>query len=252
MILSEDGKNILCRFCKTTAPFDKKCPSCGGRKVGTRLYGIEKMFRMLKEQYPEVRVSKFTADTGVSEEEFDIIVGTGIIRKLLGKQRFSLIVFVSGESFLNTPDYRSEENFFIMVNEMRAYSMNRDCRIVIQTRNQNMEIYKSLRENSAEIFHAKELSIRKQLGYPPVSEIIKVELKGRKKDVLRHRQETLEGYFKEKGIDVIFSGQSFPPVKKGDKVWKYLFRAGGGFDRAEFRKTSRETGFTVESNPEFI
>lgn len=252
MVPDEDGKNLLCRFCKTVTPFDKKCPSCGGKKVGVRLYGIEKMFRTLKEQYPETKVFKFTADTGSVEEEFDVLIGTGIIRKLLEKHPFSLVVFVSGESFLNTPDYRSEENFFIMVNEMRGCIKDRNCRIIIQTRNPNLELYKSLRENKPEIFYAKELGIRKQLGYPPLAEIIKVELKGRKKDVFQHKKETVEAYLKEQEMEIIYSGPSFPPVKKGKDVWKYLFRVSGNFDREGFRKMSQELGVSVESNPEHI
>ncbi len=252
MVLSEDGKSLLCRFCKTAVPFEKKCPSCGSRKVGVRLYGIEKMFRTLREQYPEMRISRYTAETGGVEEEFDVIVGTGIVRKLLGSYPFQLVVFVSGESFLNTPEYRSEENFFIMVNEMRSSITDSSCRILIQTRNPNLEIYRSLRENKPEIFYAKELGIRKHLGYPPFSEIIKIELKGRKKDVIRHKQETIEAYLKEREIEIIYSGPSFPPVRKGKDVWKYLFRAGAEFDREEFGRMAQETGISAESNPDHI
>jgi primosomal protein N' (replication factor Y) (superfamily II helicase) len=250
MVLTEDGKNLVCRFCKTVTPFNNRCPICGSRKIGMKLYGIEKMFRTLKEQYPDMRISKFTGDTGEVNGEFDILVGTGIIKRLLGTHFFSLIVFVSGESFLNIPDYRGEEHFFTLVNEIRRILENRNCKILIQTRNPNLELYKSLRENNPEIFYEKELSIRKNLGYPPFNEIVKVELRGRQKDVLERRKEMVESYLKEKKIEVIYAGPSFPPVKKGKDVWKYLLRISSGFDRKEFRKISQEIGVTVESNPD--
>lgn len=252
MVLSDDGKNLLCRFCKTVVSFEKKCPSCGSRKIGLRLYGIEKMFRTLKEQYPEVQVSRFTAETGVVKEEFDVIIGTWIIRKLLGKYPFQLVIFVSGESFLNTPDYRSEEKFFIMVNEIRNSIKDRNCRILIQTRNPNLEIYKSLCENKPEIFYEKELGIRKQLNYPPFTEIVKVEIKGKKKDVISHKQEVFETYLKGRGIEIFYSGPSFPPIKKGKDVWKYLFRVNDNFNREEFIRMVQELGGSAESNPEQI
>ncbi len=251
-ILTDDGKNLMCRFCKTIIPFKKKCPVCNSRKVGVRLYGIEKMFRMIKEQYPEMRVLKFTADIGAIEGEFDVLVGTGIIRKLLDAYPFLLVVFVSGESFLNIPDYRSEEKFFITINEVKASLRNPACRIIIQTRNSNLAVYKSLQENNPDVFYEKELAIRKQLGYPPFTEIIKVELKGRKKDVFQNKKDAIETYIHGKKIEIMYSGSAFPPVKKGKNIWKYLFRAPDGFDREGFKEMSQELDITVESNPEYI
>lgn len=217
-----------------------------------KLYGIEKMFRTLKEQYPEMHISKFTRDTGEVNGEFDILIGTVIIRKVLGLYPFSLVIFVSGETFLNIPDYRSEERFFIMVNEIRGAIKNKGSRVIIQTRDPNLEVYKSLRENKPEIFYNKELSIRQQLGYNPFAEMIKIELKGKKKDVFERKKEAVEAYLKEKEIEMVYSGVSFPPVKKGKNVWKYLLRAGKDFDREGLRKMSQNVGVTVENNPEQI
>jgi len=252
MVLSEDGKNLLCRFCRTTVPFGKKCPSCGSRKVGARLYGIEKIFRTLKEQYPEFKAAKFTAATGEVNEEFDIIVGTSIVKRMFSAHNFSLIVLVSGETFLNIPDYRSEEKFFIMLNEMRGCIGNKDCRIIIQTRSPHLEVYESLRENDAGIFYKKELAIRKKLGYPPFSEIVKLELKAAKKGVLEQRREALEKHLNEKQYAIIYSGPSFPPVKKSSNVWKYLLRMSGDFDRYELKKAAYSAGVSLETNPDNI
>ncbi|MBN1446165.1 MAG: primosomal protein N' [Candidatus Omnitrophica bacterium] len=252
MVLSEDGKNLLCRFCKTTAPFGNKCLSCGSRKIGARLYGIEKIFRTLKEQYPEFKMAKFTAGTGEVKEEFDIIVGTSIVKRMFSAYNFSLVVLVSGETFLNIPDYRSEEKFFIMINEMRGCVNNKDCKIIIQTRSPHLEVYEALRENDAGIFYKKELGIRKNLGYPPFSEILKLEIKAAKKGVLEQRKEKVEKYLNEKQYAIIYSGPAFPPVKKSKNVWKYLLRMSGDFDREGLRAAAQEVSATVETNPDNV
>ena len=252
MTLSDDGKNLLCRFCKTVIPFDKKCPACGSKKVGERVYGIEKIYRLLKEYYPDFTIVKFTERMDGTEEEFDIIIGTSAIKKLLGSYNFSLLVIVSGESFLNIPDYNSEERFFIMVNEMRSLLNNPECKILIQTRSPNLEVYKALVENNPDLFYTRELSIRKQLLYPPFSEMIKIEIKGTKKDVFERKKEAVEKYIKEQGYELFYSGPAFSPVKKGKGVWKYLLRFKDNFDRAGLRKLAEEIDAALEENPSQI
>lgn len=251
LTLSDDGKSLLCRFCKTLIPFDKICPSCGSKKVGERIYGIEKMFRRLKEYYPDFRIVKFTSGMDITDD-FDIIIGTSAVKKVLRNYKFSLVVIINGESFLNTPDYTSEEKFFVLLNEMRSMIGNPDCKILIQTRSPNLEVYRALVENNPEVFYGRELSVRKQLCYPPFSEMIKIEIKGAKKEVFERRKGMIEGYIKEKGYELFYSGPSFPPVKKGKGVWKYLLRFKNEFDREEIKKMAYETDATVESNPDQI
>ncbi|MCM8820595.1 MAG: primosomal protein N' [Candidatus Omnitrophica bacterium] len=251
MTLSDDGKSLLCRFCKTIIPFDKICPSCGSKKVGERVYGIEKIYRRLKEYYPDFRIAKFTGGMEITDE-FDIIIGTSAVKKILGTYKFSLVIIINGESFINIPDYNSEEMFFIMLNEMRSMIDNPECKILIQTRNPNLEVYRALVENNPEIFYSRELSIRKQLCYPPFSKIIKIEIKGAKKDVFEHKKRLIEDHIKEKGYELFYSGPSFPPVKKGKGVWKYLLRFKDVFERQDIRKLAYEVDATVEVNPDRI
>ncbi|MGI6596018.1 MAG: replication restart helicase PriA [Candidatus Ratteibacteria bacterium] len=252
MVLSDDGKDLLCRFCKTAVPFNKKCPSCGSKKIGERVYGIEKIHKVLKEFYPDLGIIKFMGGMTDIAGNFNIAVGTSAIKKILKINKFSLLIIISGESFLNIPDYNSEEKFFIMTNEMRGLINNPDCKILIQTRSPNLEVYKALIENNSDIFYERELSIRKQLLYPPYSEMIKLEIKGVKKSAFERKKETLESFIKEKGYELFYSGPSFPPVKKGQGMWKYLLRFKESFDRKEIKRIAYETGATVESNPEQI
>ncbi|MCX8082622.1 MAG: primosomal protein N' [bacterium] len=250
-VLSEDGKNLLCRFCKTTIPFEKKCPACKSKRVEERVYGIEKIFRVLKTFYPDFKITKFTSGMNTYEDS-DIVIGTIAIKKIFMRYRFSLVIIINGESFLNTPDYNSEEKFLITINEIKGLIDNPECKILIQTRSPNLEIYRALVENNPEIFYSKEISVRKQLLYPPFSEMIKIEIKGTRKDVFERKKRLVEEYIKEKGYELFYSGPSFPPVKKGKGIWKYLLRFRDNFDREEIKKLVSELDATVEVNPEQI
>ena len=253
LVLSEDGKTLLCRFCKIALPFENKCPECGSKRISFRLFGIERMFKVLTEEYPTVSISKIISqpDTDICKD-CSILIGTKAIKKYLGEYSFGLVVFVSGESFLNVPDYRSEEYFFILVNEVVSLIQNPLCKIIIQTRNPNMEIYKSLKDFNPQLFLDKELIVRNQLGYPPYREIVKVEIRNKKKSLLDSKKVLIDNYLSENNIEIIYSGPSFPPVKKGKDVWKYLFRVNGILDKEELRRTIYEIGAYIETNPDRI
>jgi primosomal protein N' (replication factor Y) len=253
LVLSDDGKNLLCRFCKTITSSQNKCDNCGSKKISIRLYGIEKMFQLLKDEYPSVGISKIISQSKpVTLNDFSILIGTRGIKQYLQNYSFGLVVFVSGESFLNIPEYKSEENFFLLVNEIRASLTNPKCRIIIQSRNPNLEIYKSLKENDPSLFLDKEILVRKELEYPPFAEIIKVEFKNKKQRLLEEKESLLDNYFAEKKLQVIYSGPSFPPIKKGKDVWKYLIRIGESFDREHFKETMYQIGASVEFNPDRV
>jgi len=82
--------------------------------------------------------------------------------------------------------------------------------------------------------------------------MIKIEIKGTKKDVFERKKEAVEKYIKEQGYELFYSGPAFPPVKKGKGVWKYLLRFKDNFDRAGLRKLAEEIDAALEENPSQI
>lgn len=226
LVLSDDGKKLFCKYCKKYIDFEKKCPECGSRKISIKIYGIEKMVNTLKEIYENVKVKKYTGESKKIDDDFDIVVGTGVVEEIIGKRNIKLVIFANADYYLNLNDFAAEEKFFIMVNKFLSKA-EENTKFLIQTGSPELEIFKSLKQGDLDIFYQKELRIRKQIGYPPFSKILKIEIRGTKRSPLEKKKNEVEEKLKENNLEIIYSGQSFPPVIDKKHIWKFLVKIEG-------------------------
>jgi len=247
LTISEDGRKLFCKYCRSYSDFDKKCPECGSKKIVFKVYGIEKMIKLLKETYKDLKIVKYTGEMKNVEDDFNIVVGTSVVGEIIEKYKWGLVVFANADFYLNLNDFATEEKFFIMVNNLLSRIEN-SAEIIIQTGSPELEIFKSLKEGNKEIFYRKELKIRKQIGYPPFSRILKIEIKGSKKSPLERRKKDVEQLLKENNLEIIYSGQSFPPVIGKKQIWKFLVKIKDGVpDRLKEKIDGKF--ITAEVNP---
>lgn len=227
LTISEDGKRLFCKYCKSYSDFNKKCPECGSKKIIFKVYGIEKMVNLFRETYKNLKIVKYTGEIKNVEDDFNIVVGTSVIEEIIEKYEWGLVIFVNADFYLNLNDFSAEEKFFIMVNNILS-KIEDSATIIIQTGSPELEIFKSLKEANEEIFYRKELKIRKQIGYPPFSRILKIEIKGSKKSPLERRKKEVEQLLKENNLEIIYQGQSFPPAIGKRQIWKFLVKIKNG------------------------
>jgi len=227
LTISEDGRKLFCKYCKSYFDFDKKCPECGSKKIVFTVYGIEKMINLFRKTYKNLKIIKYTGETKNIEDDFNIVVGTSVLEEIIEKYKWGLVIFANADFYLNLNDFAAEEKFFIMVNNILS-KMENSSEIVIQTGSPELEIFKSLKEGKEEIFYRKELKIRKQIGYPPFSRILKIEIKGSKKSPLERRKKDVEKILKENNLEIFYSGHSFPPLIDKKHIWKFLVKIENG------------------------
>jgi len=223
LTLSDDGKTLFCKYCKTYFEFEKKCPECNSKKITFKSYGIEKMANVLKQTYKNLKIEKYTGEKKTIDDEFDILIGTGIIEKVIKKFDFGLIIFSNADLYLNLNDFLAEEKFFILVHKFLSMVEN-SCFLIIQTGSPELEIFKAIKERNEDIFFEKEIKIRKQIGYPPFSKLLKIEIKGSKKTPLEKRKKMVEEIIKEDNLKIIYSGESFPPIIGKKHIWEFLIK----------------------------
>jgi len=254
MISSEDKKTMFCRFCGSSLPFPEKCGQCGSKKVIMKTFGLEKMEKMLKKMYPDVKIFKKTAEEKnlVIPENWQIVIGTSSVEEVLDKVSVDLLIFPNGDSFFNVPDFRAEERFFLTVNNFLKRMKSEKAKVIIQTFNSGLPIYKSLKQNNPEIFYDKEIKIRKQLNYPPFSDVVKIEMEAGSKKFLETKKNNLEKLLKEKNLPVFYAGPSFPPVRKGHYLWKYILMVNAVDIFGKLHGLVGKIPFSIEINPEKI
>ncbi|MFN4228014.1 MAG: hypothetical protein ACK4F0_07760 [Candidatus Ratteibacteria bacterium] len=251
LILNEKNK-LYCKYCKTSEDFLKRCPNCGSKNIIERIIGIEKIYRKLKETYPDIKIQKFTAEEKNIEKEVNIIVGSPVLKNILSEFDFGLIIFPHAESFFNIPEYNSEEIFFFIVNEFIWRLKNKNAKIIIQTKNPNFEIFVFLKTKKYEIFYEKELKIRQILGYPPFSNIIVIELPVKKSPTLENRVNLLKNTIEQNRYEILFS--DFIYEKKNKKIFKIIFKVkkGENLPYNEIMNLKEKIDFKIEINPPII
>ncbi|MCM8806460.1 MAG: hypothetical protein NC926_00650 [Candidatus Omnitrophica bacterium] len=247
LILSENEK-MVCKYCKDYTDMTKKCPHCGSKDIIERITGIEKIFRILKNTYPDFVIQKLTAEERIFSKDTNIFVGTTVITKILDKIDFGLVIFPHAESFLNIPQYNAEEVFFLTISEF-LWNLDKNGKILIQTKNPHFEIFSSLKTKNFYIFYNKEIKIRQQLGYPPFSEIVSIEIPVKKSLIFEDRVNTLKKIISESGE--ILSSEKIK--LKGKEYLKFILKIGERKMKFEdIMKIKEKMDFKIEINPEII
>ncbi|MCX7917128.1 MAG: hypothetical protein N2589_03265 [bacterium] len=203
LVLIEKNK-LICKYCKVVEDSEKKCSKCGSKKIIERIVGIEKIYTLLKNTYPDFKIQKITAEERKIEKDIDIFVGTNLMKNIVDKFNFGLIIFPHADSFLNIPEYNSEEIFFLIINEFIWRLQNKNSKIIIQTKNPNFEIFLSLKNKNFELFYENEIKTRETVDYPPFSEIILIEVPIKKSRTFEEKIKILNDIIRKSFSETLF------------------------------------------------
>ncbi|MCM8766919.1 MAG: primosomal protein N' [Candidatus Omnitrophica bacterium] len=251
LILNEENK-LYCKYCKTSENFLMKCPNCGSKNIIERIIGIEKIYRKLKDVYPDFKIQKFTAEEKNLEKESDIFVGSPVLKNLLDKFNFGLIIFPHAESFFNIPEYNSEEIFFFIVNDFIWRLKNKNAKIIIQTKNPNFEIFTFFKTKNYEIFYEKELKTRQILSYPPFSDIVVIEIPIKRSKTFENRVNLIRDIIEQNKLEVLFS--DITNGRKNKKIFKIILKIKKDekLPYDEIMDLKEKIDFKIEVNPTII
>ncbi len=184
----------ICHFCGSREKIPSVCPVCGGRYIKHFGTGTEKVEEVTKEIFPEYTVERLDLDTaakkGSTEKilnsfrkgKTNILIGTQLVAKGLDFSNVGLVGIVSADITLNVPDFRSAERTFQLITQAagRAGRGEDPGRVLIQTYNPDHYAIVAAATHDYEAFYRAETAIRKQIGYPPFSDLIQIVLSSEK------------------------------------------------------------------------
>ncbi len=190
-----DG-TLRCHYCDyfTKGPFI--CPSCRGGKIKSYGVGTERLEEEISVLFPGARVARMDSDVTVKKGAYerllkaldsgdiDILVGTQMITKGHDFPNITLVGVVSADTSLNMPDFRGAERTFQLVTQVSGRSGRGDTpgRVVVQTFNPQHYAIRCAKEHDYSGFYGDEISLRRELGYPPFSRIVNLRISGMKKE----------------------------------------------------------------------
>jgi primosomal protein N' (replication factor Y) len=185
-------RKLLCHYCDYGVPAPDVCPECDGYNLLLMGVGVERVQEELAEIVPEARVVRLDRDsaqkkgeterilTAFSHHEADILIGTQMVAKGHDFPDVTLVGIVNADIALNLPDFRAGERTYTLLSQAagRAGRGDAPSRVVIQTYNPGHYAIEAASAHDFDGFVERELSMRRELSYPPFSRLALIRIAG--------------------------------------------------------------------------
>ena len=223
--------SLVCHYCGHSTRIPSKCPKCGG-EMRTQGFGTERLEEEIHGLFPEARVARMDLDSTRKKDayqtiidqfanhEVDILIGTQMVTKGLHFNDVSLVAVLQADSLLNTPDFRSYEQAFQMLEQVsgRAGRTGSQGEVMIQTFNPKNPVFEFLKAHDYEGLYRQQIAERELFKYPPYQRLIMLTLRHRDLERLEAAatllQQRLQQSFGER-----VSGVIIPSVTKISNQW---------------------------------
>jgi primosomal protein N' (replication factor Y) len=182
--LEAGGMMIRCPRCGFSAGTPDACPICGARDFRLVGAGSERLAGQLGAMFPKATVTRVDADTLVDAEPrptaADIYVTTWIGTKPALRPDVSLVAVLDADALIRMPDFRAAENAYRALVEMAEWAgpAAEGGRLLVQTAQPSHHAIQALARADYGFFLERELQQRRDLGYPPFAELVKLRCSG--------------------------------------------------------------------------
>ena len=208
------GKRLICHYCGYTQEMPNICPQCGSRYISGFRAGTQQVEEKLRQLYPGVRTLRMDADTtrakgsyekilsAFSGGEADVLIGTQMIVKGHDFPKVTLVGVLAADLSLNMSDYRAGERTFKLLAQAvgRAGRGSLPGEAVIQTYQPEHYAVVHAANQNYEGFYGEEIIYREMVGYPPVSNMLAVQVFSREEESGFALADRLAAEVKEKFI----------------------------------------------------
>ena len=189
----KERERMICHYCGRSAAPITVCPSCGSLDVGYSGYGTEGIEEELQRHFPRMTVRRIDTDAvkkkkvlrqalaDFREGRVNVLVGTQMVAKGLNFPGVKLVGIVNADTGFQLPDFRAAERTFSLLVQVsgRAGRSIPDGRVLIQTFRPGAAAIVMAREGRLDEFYTAELEVRRQLGFPPFSRLVRLVVRAK-------------------------------------------------------------------------
>jgi primosomal protein N' (replication factor Y) (superfamily II helicase) len=187
LVLHRAERAIACHHCGHRERIPERCDHCGSLSVARHGAGTERLHAEL-EALLDAPVFRLDADTTQTKDAVPellarfraapagLLLGTQMVAKGHDFPDVTLGVVLDADSTLRFPDFRAEERTFALIAQLAGRAGRGDAggRVLVQTTAPEAEAIVTAAEHDAEAFLAGELARRRQLGYPPFADLVRI------------------------------------------------------------------------------
>jgi len=184
---------LMCHVCGKVSPVVTACPSCKRGTLAYRGVGTQKVERLLKRIFPQVRILRMDRDTTRQKDSHfkilrdfkvgkaDVLLGTQMISKGLHFENVTLVGIISADTCLHVHDFRAAERTFQLIMHVsgRAGRGEVPGEVVVQTFRPGHAAVLAAKAYDYAMFYREEMKDREELRYPPVGHLVCVTMTGK-------------------------------------------------------------------------
>lgn len=233
-------KIFRCHRCFTQLPLTHVCPKCHKPRLSFSGIGIQKAELELTRFFPNTTIQRIDKDstpnvTKLENELTDfkatgsILLGTQLIAKGHHFEDVTLVGVLGIDTTLNLPDFRSSQRVFQLLTQVagRAGRSQKEGTVIIQTYEPDHPAIIHATNHNFIGFYEEELGYRKQLNYPPFSQLINIICSSKNEFELKKYTSMIHFFLKEHlkeildKIDIL--GPRPAPIERIKDYYRYHF-----------------------------
>ena len=223
-----------CHYCGYAIKRHSLCPECHEDAIKNLGIGTERVEEELNKLF-KARVIRMDFDTtgtkGAHEKiiaafknhEYDILLGTQMIAKGLDFSNVTLVGVINADTSLMIPNFRSSEYTFQLLSQVAGRSGRGDKvgNVIIQTFNKEHYAIEFASKHKYMDFFKKEMSIRRELNYPPYSYLVSIKVISKEYDLVSRESNIIASRLRENLSSSIVLGPSIGSTFKVNNTYKF-------------------------------
>jgi primosomal protein N' (replication factor Y) len=262
---------VRCHHCGLARAAPTVCANCKGHNIRFSGFGTERVEKELAELFPRARLGRLDRDTTAHKgshleivgrfrsAETDILIGTQMVAKGFDFPGVTLVGVISADTSLNVPDFRAAERTFQLLTQVSGRSGRGDKpgEVVVQTFQPDHYSVIAASRQDYEGFYRGEIETRRELNYPPFSQIANLVATANTEADAQARAEKIAAAIRENADALDVLGPAAAPIAKlrGKHRWHLLVRARPGALQSSLRAALSTLGdlpalgLTVDVDP---
>ncbi len=222
---------IQCHYCLTSRLPPPHCPLCQAKlvKLGQ---GTQRAQEELERKFPNLRLARMDSDAmrraadyretlgKFAAGELDLLLGTQMIAKGLDFPNVRLVGVLNADLAMTVPDFRAMERTFQLVCQVAGRSGRTGSQglVVVQTMQPDEPAIVHASRHDYPGFAGKELTHRKEFGYPPFGRIVRCVVAHQQADVARKLanilMEMIQSELATRNLPIRFRGPQSPSLSR--------------------------------------
>ena len=234
-----DLLRLICHHCNFRRAPVAVCPECSGSNLRYLGGGTKRIEAEIERLYPDARIARLDRDAsdlahiqavyaGLQNGDIDILIGTQMVAKGLDLPRIDTIGVVSADTMLHLPDFTAAERTYGLLAQVsgRAGRGDHVGRVVIQTYTPDHPAIVAAATANPDALLTAELAERKDLGYPPYVNLLKLTFAGSTREeaqaVTAKLAATLKG---RSGLTVVGPAPAFLETLHNKYYWQIAVKS---------------------------